>query len=78
MKDTEVSNLILSPGQSLLLRSRILQLRPPSPVWEKDGKALGADDVCSSTVEKKVPSVHLNSFIYLSYVRMEDKMEKNL
>ncbi|XP_008306226.2 receptor-type tyrosine-protein kinase FLT3 [Cynoglossus semilaevis] len=78
MKDTEVSNLILSPGQSLLLRSRILQLRPPSPVWEKDGKALGADDVCSSTVEKKMcikNDSHYQTrmtYLFIKSIRVED------
>lgn len=53
MQNDEVSNVTVSLGQSLLLRSRIQQYKPPSPVWEKGGKALDAETLsCSSKVEK--------------------------
>nr|XP_019962663.1 PREDICTED: receptor-type tyrosine-protein kinase FLT3 [Paralichthys olivaceus] len=51
--ENEFYNVTVSPGQSLLLRSRIQEYRPPSPVWEKGGKLLDASTLnCSSTVEK--------------------------
>ncbi|CAB1454411.1 unnamed protein product [Pleuronectes platessa] len=52
--DNEVSNVTVSPGQSLLLRGRIKTTTCIFPEWEKGGKLLNAGTLgCSSTVKKK-------------------------
>ncbi|XP_068588440.1 receptor-type tyrosine-protein kinase FLT3 [Cebidichthys violaceus] len=50
---SEVSNDIVSPGQSLLLRCRIKLHGRPLPVWEKGSKNL-RDSTCSSKVKKEI------------------------
>ncbi|XP_077365711.1 receptor-type tyrosine-protein kinase FLT3-like [Festucalex cinctus] len=40
LKKDEVSSVILSPGQALLLRCRIQRKKQRSAVWEKDGQLL--------------------------------------
>ncbi|KAG7525231.1 receptor-type tyrosine-protein kinase FLT3 [Solea senegalensis] len=52
MQRDEVSNVTLSPGQSLLLRCRIQQYAGPAVVWEKVGKTL--DVLACSSDEKKI------------------------
>lgn len=42
MRSDEVSNVTLSPGQTLLLRCRVQQYRRVYPVWENDDKILNA------------------------------------
>ncbi|XP_018529412.1 receptor-type tyrosine-protein kinase FLT3 [Lates calcarifer] len=78
MKD-EVSNVTVSPGQSLLLRSRIRQYRPPSPLWEKDGKILEERTLaCSSKDEKRIcikNDFHFDrqmAYLFIKSVSVED------
>ncbi|TDG97302.1 hypothetical protein EPR50_G00224420 [Perca flavescens] len=55
MKNDEVSNVTVSPGQSLLLRCRIKHNGKPSPVWESGSKTMDAKTLaCSSKVKKEV------------------------
>ncbi|XP_039982503.1 receptor-type tyrosine-protein kinase FLT3 isoform X2 [Xiphias gladius] len=79
MENDEVSNVTVSPGQSLLLRSRIQQYGPPSPVWEKGGKILDASTLaCSSKVEKKIcikNDLHFQSlmtYLFIKSVSVKD------
>lgn len=59
MKNDEVSNVTMSPGQSLLLRCRIQQSGRPSPVWKNGNKILDAKTLsCSSKVKRKVCIKH--------------------
>ncbi|XP_041817621.1 receptor-type tyrosine-protein kinase FLT3 isoform X2 [Chelmon rostratus] len=51
----EVSNVTVSPGQSLLLRCRIRQPLPASLVWQNDHKILNANTLaCSSIVKEEI------------------------
>lgn len=53
MKNDEVSTIIVSPNESLLLRCKKKAYFAPFPVWKKDGKA--GNDItlqCSSTVKE--------------------------
>ncbi|XP_034427991.1 receptor-type tyrosine-protein kinase FLT3 isoform X2 [Hippoglossus hippoglossus] len=77
--ENEVSNVTVSPGQSLLLRSRIQTYNRPSPVWEKGGKQLNAKTLaCSATVKKKScikNDSHSNSkmaYLFIESVSVED------
>ncbi|XP_034999020.2 receptor-type tyrosine-protein kinase FLT3 [Hippoglossus stenolepis] len=77
--ENEVSNVTVSPGQSLLLRSRIQTYNLPSPVWEKGGKQLNAKTLaCSATVKKKScikNDSHSNSkmaYLFIESVSVED------
>ncbi|XP_031137920.1 receptor-type tyrosine-protein kinase FLT3 [Sander lucioperca] len=55
MKNDEVSNVTVSPGQSLLLRCRIQHYGKPSLVWESGSKTMDAKTLaCSSKVKKEV------------------------
>ncbi|XP_034718604.1 receptor-type tyrosine-protein kinase FLT3 isoform X1 [Etheostoma cragini] len=55
MKNDEVVNITVSPGQPLLLRCRIQQYGKPSLVWEIGGKTMDAKTLaCSSKVKKEV------------------------
>ncbi|XP_031706207.1 receptor-type tyrosine-protein kinase FLT3 isoform X1 [Anarrhichthys ocellatus] len=67
----EVSNDIVSPGQSLLLRCRKKQ--QPSPVWEKGGKNINGPILeCSSKVKNEIcfrNDGHENS--WMSYLFIE-------
>ncbi|XP_044031609.1 receptor-type tyrosine-protein kinase FLT3 isoform X2 [Siniperca chuatsi] len=55
MKNDEVSDVTVSPGQSLLLRCRILQHRFQSPVWENGSKIMNASTLaCSSQVKREI------------------------
>ncbi|XP_029955806.1 receptor-type tyrosine-protein kinase FLT3 [Salarias fasciatus] len=53
--DTEVSNVTLSPGESLLLRCQVQKHTKQLPVWEKDGRPVTApkcgtdNEVCVAT-----------------------------
>ncbi|GLD54768.1 receptor-type tyrosine-protein kinase FLT3 [Lates japonicus] len=78
MKD-EVSNVTVSPGQSLLLRSRIRQYSPPSPLWEKDAKVLEERTLpCSSKDEKRIcikNDFHYDrqiAYLFIKSVSVED------
>lgn len=55
LKNDEVSNVTVSPGQPLLLRCRIKGLRPSQPVWEKDNKNLRSSTLaCPSKDKEKI------------------------
>lgn len=55
MTKDEVSNVTVSPNQSLLLRCREQELKALYSVWEKGGKILDAQTLaCSSKDEKEV------------------------
>lgn len=54
MKNDEVSNVTVSPGQSLLLRCRIEEY-VPHPVWENGRQIMNASAwTCSSKVKREV------------------------
>ncbi|XP_069007814.1 receptor-type tyrosine-protein kinase FLT3 [Embiotoca jacksoni] len=48
-KPDQVSNVTLSPGQSLLLRCRVEQFNRLFPVWENRGKELDAETLACDT-----------------------------
>ncbi|XP_061661085.1 receptor-type tyrosine-protein kinase FLT3 isoform X2 [Syngnathoides biaculeatus] len=51
----EVSRVILSPGQSLLLRCRMQRNKRQSAVWEKDGRALTDGTLaCPAEIEEEM------------------------
>ncbi|XP_070709307.1 receptor-type tyrosine-protein kinase FLT3 [Pempheris klunzingeri] len=55
MKNNEVSNVTVSPGQPLLLRCRIRQDWPPFSVWERGSRVMDASTLaCSSKVKMEI------------------------
>ncbi|XP_070784269.1 receptor-type tyrosine-protein kinase FLT3 [Enoplosus armatus] len=55
MKNDEVFNVTVSPGESLLLRCRLQRYWLPSPVWEKGSEIMDASTLaCSSGVKKEI------------------------
>ncbi|XP_026217646.1 receptor-type tyrosine-protein kinase FLT3 [Anabas testudineus] len=70
MKKDEVSNLTVSPHQSLLLRCRFDESKKLYPVWERDGEKLDAQTLrCSSTVDKEICIKNdVHSFSRMTYL----------
>ncbi|XP_034561869.1 receptor-type tyrosine-protein kinase FLT3 isoform X2 [Notolabrus celidotus] len=55
MKKNEVSNVTLSPGQSLVLRCTVLSYNPPHSVWEIGSRRMSDRSLkCSSKVKKEI------------------------
>ncbi|XP_073344451.1 receptor-type tyrosine-protein kinase FLT3 [Pagrus major] len=55
IKNDEVSNVTVSPGQPLLLRCRTKQEGSPSPGWEKGSKMMDAKTLaCPSKVKEEI------------------------
>nr|XP_046226788.1 receptor-type tyrosine-protein kinase FLT3 isoform X2 [Scatophagus argus] len=52
MKNDEISNVTVSPGQPLLLRCRRKSYFPPEPLWEQGYKIM--DSVCSADGKKQI------------------------
>lgn len=61
MKDDEVSNVSVSPGQSLLLRCRIQQ-KFASPVWENESRILNANTLACPSVEEEEICIKNDSY----------------
>ncbi|KAM3593690.1 uncharacterized protein V6R79_019352 [Siganus canaliculatus] len=54
MKSDEVSNVTVSPGQSLLLRCRIKSYLRAYPVWMVGGKIFNETFACPSTIKDEI------------------------
>ncbi|XP_061613967.1 receptor-type tyrosine-protein kinase FLT3 isoform X2 [Phyllopteryx taeniolatus] len=68
----EVSSVLLSPGQPLLLRCRIQRQRQRSAAWEKDGRVLTAGTLaCPAKIEEEMcirNDSHRNSWMAYLFV----------
>ncbi|XP_034024960.1 receptor-type tyrosine-protein kinase FLT3 [Thalassophryne amazonica] len=55
LTNNEVSNVTVSPGQTVLLRCRFKKYQPPHPVWERRGETLDATRFgCNDNIKKEI------------------------
>uniref|UniRef100_UPI0037E79CA3 receptor-type tyrosine-protein kinase FLT3 isoform X1 n=2 Tax=Semicossyphus pulcher TaxID=241346 RepID=UPI0037E79CA3 len=80
MKEDEVSNVTVSPGQPLLLRCRIKKYWPPNAVWDIGNRTMDNSTLeCSSTVRKEICIKNdafrqsLMTYLYIQSVSVEHR-----